>query len=167
MSDKNIKFRAGIAEYNEDTKLCTPLAGQGIVKIQPNSEGADMGFWDFEWKPLDKTLNGKYEPISLILIPGETAWIPIKSANGGRVFGLIFSSNQKYFFWMQEKNKKGLAPDDLSPADQKITERIQTILNEVVLDEDADEMEVLEETDAAEEHEPDTGMMEPEGESKA
>ncbi|SMN22706.1 similar to Saccharomyces cerevisiae YLR421C RPN13 Subunit of the 19S regulatory particle of the 26S proteasome lid [Maudiozyma saulgeensis] len=167
MSEKNIKFRAGIAEYNEETKLCTPLAGQGMVKIQPNNEGADMGFWDFEWKPLDKTLSGKYEPISLILIPGETAWIPIKSAKGGRVFGLIFSSNQKYFFWMQEKNKKGMAADELSLADQKITERIQTILNEVVMDDEDDEMEVLEDTDATGEHEPDTGMLEPEGEGKA
>lgn len=167
MSDKVIKFRAGISEYDEETNLCTPLPVQGMVRIQPNSEGADMGFWDFEWKPAEKTAGNKYEPISLILIPGETAWIPIYSGKGGRVFGLIFSSNQKYFFWMQEKNKKGMSIDEYSPDDQIITQKIKAILSEGVLDADEDEMEVLEETDANGEHEPDTGMMEPEAEGKA
>lgn len=159
MSDKMFKFRAGIAEYNEDTKVCTPLPVQGLVKIQPNEEGAEMGFWDFEWSPAEKTVGNKYEPISLILIPGETAWIPIKSAEGGRVFGLIFSSNQKYFFWLQEKNKDNLGVNDLSPADKDINEKIEKILNELVFDADQDGDEAMGDED---ESKPDTEMKESE-----
>lgn len=158
--DKAFKFRAGISEFDETTKVCTPLAVQGVVKVSPNAEGSDMGFWDFEWKPVEKRLASTYEPIQLILIPGETVWTQIKSATEGRVFALIFSSNQKYFFWMQERSKGTTSPEELTAKDKDVMEKIDSILSAQIFDEDEDEMEVLEDADATGDHEPDTDMKE-------
>lgn len=160
MTDESFRFRAGISEFDETTKLCTPLPVQGVVEISPNEEGSDMGFWDFEWKPTDKKLAEKYDPIQFILIPGETVWTPIKSVKDGRVFALIFSSNQKYFFWMQEINKSKDGPCALTLRDQEITDKINDILNAQIFDEDEDEMELLEDEDATGDHNPDTDMKE-------
>lgn len=141
MSDKSFSFRAGIANYDEESHICTPLPVQGIVKVEQNEE-EEMGFWDFEWSPLEKITNGSQpDPISLILIPGETVWVPIKSAKGGRVFALIFSSNQKYFFWLQEKNKNGSTLEELTVKDKEIFDKMTKILNEPVDDVSDDEEE--------------------------
>ena len=186
MSEKLIEFRAGIAAYDEDTQMCTPLPVQGRVKIQPTEEEGEeeegvggqaddesVGFWQFNWTPSTEKYNSssssgssgssngtaseKYEPISLILIPGETAWVHVKSAKGGRVFALVFSSNQKYFFWMQEKNKRPLGPDDLSDKDKQIYERLQKILSAPIFDND--EMDVDDRLD--------TNMAQPPAEGRA
>ena len=183
MSEKLIEFRAGIVEYDEETQMCTPLPVQGRVKIQPTEEEEEdmgvggeaddesVGFWQFHWTPTTErysssgsssssgngTASDKYEPISLILIPGETAWVHVKSAKGGRVFALVFSSNQKYFFWMQEKNKRPLGPDDLSDKDKEVYERLQKILSAPLFD--TDEMDVDDRLD--------TNMAQPPAEGRA
>ncbi|CCC72156.1 hypothetical protein NCAS_0J01770 [Naumovozyma castellii] len=140
MDREGHKIRAGIAEYNEETKLCTPIAIQGEIKIQPNEEEEELGFYDFEWRPLDKLAGKDIEPISLILIPGETNWVPIKSSKNGRIFALVFSSNQRYFFWFQKKNPANMALDALNEEDQKFCDAMNAILHDN-LDESEEENE--------------------------
>lgn len=69
------------------------------------------------------------DPISLILIPGETMWVPIKSSKSGRIFALVFSSNERYFFWLQEKNSGNLSLNELSTKDKEIYNKMIGVLN--------------------------------------
>lgn len=131
MSTTTIKLRAGIAEYNEETRTCTPVPVQGEIRMNVNAEEEELGFWDFEWVPLEKPVgdNAKFQPLMLILIPGETLWVPIKSCNSGRMFALVFSSNEKYFFWLQEKNPKNLGLNELNEKDKKVFDKMMKLLN--------------------------------------
>ncbi|AJV61261.1 Rpn13p [Saccharomyces cerevisiae YJM1401] len=128
MSSTVIKFRAGVCEYNEDSRLCTPIPVQGEIEIKPNEE-EELGFWDFEWRPTEKPVGRELDPISLILIPGETMWVPIKSSKSGRIFALVFSSNERYFFWLQEKNSGNLRLNELSAKDKEIYNKMIGVLN--------------------------------------
>ncbi|CAI4659415.1 BAQ_1a_G0038700.mRNA.1.CDS.1 [Saccharomyces cerevisiae] len=128
MSSTVIKFRAGVCEYNEDSRLCTPIPVQGEIEIKPNEE-EELGFWDFEWRPTEKPVGRELDPISLILIPGETMWVPIKSSKSGRIFALVFSSNERYFFWLQEKNSGNLPLNELSAKDKEIYNKMIGVLN--------------------------------------
>ncbi|AJV74580.1 AIC_G0038830.mRNA.1.CDS.1 [Saccharomyces cerevisiae] len=128
MSSTVIKFRAGVCEYNEDSRLCTPIPVQGEIEIKPNEE-EELGFWDFEWRPTEKPVGRELDPISLILIPGETMWVPIKSSKSGRIFALVFSSNERYFFWLQEKNSGNLSLNELSTKDKEIYNKMIGVLN--------------------------------------
>ncbi|CAI4663843.1 ADM_collapsed_G0039900.mRNA.1.CDS.1 [Saccharomyces cerevisiae] len=128
MSSTVIKFRAGVCEYNEDSRLCTPIPVQGEIEIKPNEE-EELGFWDFEWRPTEKPVGRELDPISLILIPGETMWVPIKSSKSGRIFALVFSSNERYFFWLQEKNSGNLPLNELSTKDKEIYNKMIGVLN--------------------------------------
>ncbi|EGA61169.1 Rpn13p [Saccharomyces cerevisiae FostersO] len=128
MSSTVIKFRAGVCEYNEDSRLCTPIPVQGEIEIKPNEE-EELGFLDFEWRPTEKPVGRELDPISLILIPGETMWVPIKSSKSGRIFALVFSSNERYFFWLQEKNSGNLSLNELSTKDKEIYNKMIGVLN--------------------------------------
>lgn len=128
MSSTVIKFRAGVCEYNEDSRLCTPIPVQGEIEIKPNEE-EELGFWDFEWRPTEKPVGRELDPISLILIPGETMWVPIKSSKSGRIFALVFSSNERYFFWLQEKNSGNLSLNELRTKDKEIYNKMIGVLN--------------------------------------
>ena len=128
MSSTVIKFRAGVCEYNEDSRLCTPIPVQGEIEIKPNEE-EELGFWDFEWRPTEKPVGRELDPLSLILIPGETMWVPIKSSKSGRIFALVFSSNERYFFWLQEKNSGNLPLNELSAKDKEIYNKMIGVLN--------------------------------------
>ncbi|CAI4671250.1 ADE_G0038420.mRNA.1.CDS.1 [Saccharomyces cerevisiae] len=128
MSSTVIKFRAGVCEYNEDSRLCTPIPVQGEIEIKPNEE-EELGFWDFEWRPTEKPVGRELDPISLILIPGETMWVPIKSSKSGRIFALVFSSNERYFFWLQEKNSGNFSLNELSTKDKEIYNKMIGVLN--------------------------------------
>ncbi|AMD19904.1 HCL247Wp [Eremothecium sinecaudum] len=121
-----ITFRAGTCEYDEESKTCTPNAMKGEVTIKPSDETA--GFYDFIWKATETTASGTPEPIELILIPGETKWLHVKSCKTGRVACLLFSSGEKYFFWMQEKHKKDEPLGDLNSKDEKLFKSIEDIL---------------------------------------
>lgn len=129
MASEVVRFRAGICDYDEETKLCTPVPCQGEIVIKPNEEDEEMGFWDFEWRPLEKPIGKELNPISLILIAGETVWVPVKSSHNGRVFALVFSSNQRYLFWLQEKNSASLGLNELSEKDQQLYDRMIKMLN--------------------------------------
>ena len=128
MSSTVIKFRAGVCEYNEDSRLCTPIPVQGEIEIKPNEE-EELGFWDFEWRPTEMPVGRELDSISLILIPGETMWVPIKSSKSGRIFALVFSSNERYFFWLQEKNSGNLPLNELSAKDKEIYNKMIGVLN--------------------------------------
>lgn len=106
----------------------TPIPVQGEIEIKPNEE-EELGFWDFEWRPTEKPVGRELDPISLILIPGETMWVPIKSSKSGRIFALVFSSNERYFFWLQEKNSGNLSLNELSTKDKEIYNKMIGVLN--------------------------------------
>ena len=145
---KSFSFRAGIATFDEETKMCHPEPMQGAITISPSGQDDEMvdeadedddemGFWDFQWSTRDRSTSGHAsDPIQLILIPGETTWIHVKSCPDARVFALVFSSNEKYFFWLQEKNPAGLALNELSDKDKSIFDKIVALLNPGADDED-------------------------------
>lgn len=152
-----ITFRAGIATYNEDTKVCEPKPMQGVITIRPSGqdeEGEDaeigaeddygMKFWDFQWKTKDRSVKedkSLCEPIELILIPGETKWVHVKSCPDARMFALVFSSNEKYFFWLQDKNPDGLKLNELNENDKIIYDKITSLLKLSVEEDDTDALE--------------------------
>ncbi|QLL32386.1 hypothetical protein HG536_0C05550 [Torulaspora globosa] len=129
MAIEVVKFRAGVCDYDEDSKLCTPVPCQGEIVIKPNEDDDEMGFWDFEWRPLEKPVGRELSTISLILIPGETVWVPVKSSKNGRIFALVFSSNQRYLFWLQDKNPANLSLNELNEKDQQLYDKMTRILN--------------------------------------
>ncbi|EDO16686.1 hypothetical protein Kpol_1052p34 [Vanderwaltozyma polyspora DSM 70294] len=145
--NNTIRLRAGIADFNEETKLCTPLPVQGEITIKPNEEEEELGFYDFEWKPIEKPSDPAIEAINLILVPGETLCIQIDSCKSGRVFSLVFSSNQTYFFWLQEKNPLGLKINEFSEKDKANLDKIRAILNSNDEDEDEEDDDDEEEDD--------------------
>lgn len=142
MSTEVIKFRAGVCEYNEETHVCTPVPCQGEIEIKPNEEEEEMGFWDFEWHPLEKPVGKELNSISLILIPGETLWVPVKSSKNGRIFALVFSSNQRYLFWLQEKNPAAIALNELAEKDQQLFDKMVKILNSEDEDDEDNDVEM-------------------------
>lgn len=123
----SMTIRAGVCDYDEAGKLCTAVPVQGEITIAPHEEDIELGFWSFEWKPLEKTAGNAVEPISLILIAGETKCVRL-DAKSGRVFSLVFSSDQKYFFWFQEKNNGGLALNEFSEKDIAFLNKLDSIL---------------------------------------
>ena len=125
---KPIKLRAGIAQYDDESKMCTPISVQGEIIITPNEDEEELGFYDFEWRPIEKPTDPSITGISLILIPDETVLVPIKSTSNGRIFALVFSSNQVYFFWLQEKNPANLKLDELNNKDKEIFDMISKLL---------------------------------------
>ncbi|CCF56004.1 hypothetical protein KAFR_0A05690 [Kazachstania africana CBS 2517] len=129
MSDKVIRFRAGITDFDPVTKNCVPKSVQGTITIKPNEAEEELGFYDFEWVPVDVTAGNRYPEIKLILIPGETCWVPIESSPDGRFFALVFSSNEKYIFWLQEKNKESANLNDLTSKDKEIYDNMIKILS--------------------------------------
>lgn len=128
MSSQVFKFRAGVCDYDEESRLCTPVACQGEIEIKPHEE-EELGFWELEWRPIERPVGKELNPISLILIPGETLWVPIKSCHNGRIFALVFSSNQRYLFWLQQKTPSKLSLNELSEKDQKMFDEMIKILN--------------------------------------
>lgn len=122
-----IKFRAGVADFDETSKICTPKPVKGEIIVK-HSEEAE-GFYDLVWKPTEKVASNAVEPIELILIPGTTKWVHVKSSKNGRVFCLVFSSDEKYFFWLQEKNEGSSALNELSAADKAVVGKFEELLS--------------------------------------
>lgn len=145
MSAIIVKFRAGLAEFNEDSKLCTPNPLKGEVVVKPSEEAE--GFYDFQWKPIEHAANNKTEPIELILIPGETKWTHIQSSKNGRVFSLLFSSGEKYFFWLQDKVDDGSPLNQLSENDKQVAKKIDDVLKVEEEEEEEEEGKEEEEQD--------------------
>ncbi|SCV04795.1 LANO_0G12442g1_1 [Lachancea nothofagi CBS 11611] len=131
-----LKFRAGVADFDETSKICSPVPIKGEIVVK-HSEEAE-GFYDFEWKPIEKVASGNVETIELILIPDTTKWIHIKSSKNGRVFCLLFSSDEKYFFWLQDKHQGSEQLNDLSDVDKKMVEKFEEILSSEADDEESE-----------------------------
>lgn len=134
MSSQVFKLRAGVCDFDPETKICSPVPCQGEIEIKPNEE-EDMGFWDFQWHPVEKPVGKELSNISLILIPGETLWVPVNSCKNGRIFALVFSSNERYLFWLQEKNPATLKLNELGEKERKVYEKMGQVLN---VDEDVE-----------------------------
>ncbi|CCD27152.1 proteasome regulatory particle lid subunit RPN13 NDAI_0J02600 [Naumovozyma dairenensis CBS 421] len=136
----NLTFRAGVAKYDEDTKICTPLPVQGQISIKKaggdgedeEDEEDEMSLYELIWKPMEKVVGDNVEycqELNLMLIPDDTQWVSVKSCKNGRVFALVYSSNQKYFFWLQEKNATNLSLNELSEKDKCIFKNLASILS--------------------------------------
>lgn len=122
-----LTIRAGVCEYNDTDKTCTAVPVQGEITIAPHEEDIELGFWSFEWRPLEKSVgNASLEPISLILIAGETKCVRLDSKSG-RIFALVFSSDEKYFFWFQEKNNS-LPLNEFNEKDLIFLNKLDSIL---------------------------------------
>lgn len=101
-------------------------------RVKSRSNQMKKKNWDFGISSgvQRKSRSGReLDPISLILIPGETMWVPIKSSKSGRIFALVFSSNERYFFWLQEKNSGNLSLNELSTKDKEIYNKMIGVLN--------------------------------------
>ncbi|GAV47567.1 hypothetical protein ZYGR_0H04130 [Zygosaccharomyces rouxii] len=128
MSTQGFKLRAGFCEYDPESKICTPVPCQGEIEVKPNEE-EEMGFWDFQWRPVEKPVGKELNTISLILIPGETLWVPVTSCKNGRIFALVFSSNERYLFWLQDKNPASLKLNELNDKERKVYDKLTKVLN--------------------------------------
>lgn len=98
-----LKFRAGVADFDESSNICSPKPIKGEIVVKPSEEAE--GFYDLEWNATEKVASGNVEPIELILIPGTTKWVHVKSSKNGRIFCLVFSSDEKYFFGYKIKTR--------------------------------------------------------------
>lgn len=122
-----LKFRAGVADFDESSNICSPKPIKGEIVVKPSEEAE--GFYDLEWNATEKVASGNVEPIELILIPGTTKWVHVKSSKNGRIFCLVFSSDEKYFFWLQDKNQGCSSLNELSTADKAIADKFDELLN--------------------------------------
>ncbi|SCU97625.1 LAFA_0G12354g1_1 [Lachancea sp. 'fantastica'] len=122
-----LKFKAGVATFDETSKICSPTPIKGEIVIKPSEEAE--GFYDFQWNPLEKVASGNVEPLEFILIPGSTKWLHIKSCKSGRVFCLIFSSDEQHFFWLQDKNQDSEKLNELSEADKAMVQKFTELLS--------------------------------------
>lgn len=116
--EEPITFRAGKCDYDEQTGICTPKPMRGKITIKASEEA--QGFYDFEWSTKERISGVAVEPIEFILIPGETKWIEIKSAKNGRVLCLLFSTGEKWFFWLQEKHAGYESLNEWSDKDKEL-----------------------------------------------
>lgn len=140
-----IVFRAGKCDYDEQTGICTPKPMKGKIVIKPSEEA--QGFYDFEWSTKEKSGSQTVEPIEFILIPGETKWVDIKSAKNGRVLCLLFSTGEKWFFWLQQKHDGGEEANEWSVSDKELLDKLQKLLEYDEMDEDENfEEEIVDNT---------------------
>lgn len=148
MSFPIITFKAGVCDFDEETKTITPVAMGGSVTIYQIKEDTedddnaeedvamndaaeededDMLIYEFVWKPTEASAKGR-ETDSYTIIPGENVWKQIESCKDGRVFALVFSSGEKKFFWLQDKVEDGYPKNHLSKQDLKNVEIVQKIM---------------------------------------
>lgn len=123
---ETIEFRAGKCDYNEESKICTPKPMKGRIVIKPSEEA--QGFYDFKWSTKEKTAGSSVDPIEFILIPGETKWVDIKSSKNGRILCLLFSSGEKWFFWLQDKHVGTESLNEWSQKDKELLAKLQKLL---------------------------------------
>ncbi|SCV02692.1 LAMI_0H02014g1_1 [Lachancea mirantina] len=126
MAEFNLHINAGVADFDESSRICTPKPVKGEINVKASEEAE--GFYDFHWQAKEKVAGANLEPIELILIPGETRWVQVKSSKNGRVFCLVFSSGEKYFFWLQDALEGTTKLNELSDADKTVTEKLNDIL---------------------------------------
>lgn len=143
-----ISFRAGKCDYDEESKICTPKQMKGEIQIKPSEEA--QGFFDFQWSTKDRVSGSAVEPIEFILIPGETKWIDIKSAKNGRVLCLLFSTGEKWFFWLQEKHQGNESLNEWSEKDKELLAKLQKLLE---FEEEQEEEEEVKEQEQEQEPE--------------
>lgn len=127
-----LRFKAGKADYDEETHKVTPRAVKGELIFKPTDEEEFM--YQASWVAREKTA-GAPDPddSEIMIIPGDVVWKHVKLCKTGRVFCLHFSSGNKMFFWMQEKNDNEEDPSELSKKDKEICARLDEIMDENAL----------------------------------
>lgn len=145
-----IKFRAGKCDYDEESKVCTAKPMKGEIQIKPSEEAE--GFFDFQWSTKERVAGVSVDPIEFILIPGETKWVDIRSAKNGRVLCLLFSTGEKWFFWLQDKHQGSEESNEWSETDKELLAKLQKLLE--FEDEDEEQEPEKMEIDHQEEEQP-------------
>lgn len=83
--------------FNADTRMVTPDTRKGLVLVKKEDD-----LTHFQWK--DRK-SGEIE-IDLIVFPDDAIFRKVEESKG-RVYLLEFkTSDQKYFFWMQESDSE-------------------------------------------------------------
>lgn len=141
MSTTVLKFKAGLVNFDAETKSCVPRPLKGEVEVT-KTDDEDMVFHNLVWTPKENIASAEvsdYAVDELMLIPGDVNWVHVKSCKTGRVFALCFSSGEKVFFWMQEKNDNEDDLAELSKKDREICEKINSLITEKEEEEEEDE----------------------------
>lgn len=134
MANQILKFSAGRCEYDENTKIYTPLETPGEIIIEDSEEGE--GCYNWIWKP--RLSSSHDQPDELLIFSTDVVWRRINSCTSGRVYMLGFlSSGAKHLYWMQDVNddKAGDNDDDEvlskeSVKDKSISEKIKKLLGD-------------------------------------
>ncbi|KAH3899986.1 related to 26S proteasome regulatory subunit RPN13 [Saccharomycodes ludwigii] len=137
---QQLKFRAGICSFDEETKIITPKPIKGLITMIPvknedeeedqnmDEEEEDLKMYNFKWTPTEKSVT-PVEDIEYVLLPGENSWQKIDSCTNGRCFVLLFSSGEKQFFWLQDKTDSNKKLNELSDKDEKLILDINKVMS--------------------------------------
>jgi len=120
MAQKNqVEFKAGKMDFDPATKMVNPDKRLGRIKVSINAEEEIH----FEWYEGSSNT----PEIDLIVFRDDAKFTKIKKA-AGRIFKLEFQSyDDKYFFWMQEKEEKN---------DQDYADKVNKIINTAAMEEE-------------------------------
>lgn len=118
-------FKAGQADFDEETSIVTPRRGQGrIVVTQPNDNEELISF---VWEPRG-TAGG--EKVEVYPFAGDATFQHVPACKTGRVFKLQFeSSGEKLFYWAQNPTDSENVWE-LSKEDKRVLNTMQAILEE-------------------------------------
>lgn len=109
---KAVEFDCGRLNFDPATKKVTPDARRGRAKVFINSEGEKH----FEWRDL-KTNKAELDQF---MFEQDAKFSKVQKSTG-RVYYLHFNSYEdKYFFWMQEKDET---------KDEDICKRVNALIN--------------------------------------
>lgn len=118
-------FKAGQADFDEETSIVTPRRGQGrIVVTQPPDNDELISF---VWEPRG-TAGG--EKVEVYPFAGDATFQHVQGCKTGRVFKLQFeSSGEKLFYWAQTPTDSENVWE-LSKEDKRVLHTMQAILEE-------------------------------------
>lgn len=109
---KPVEFDAGIMKFDPASKKVTPDARRGRAKVYINNEGEKH----FEWRDLK---SNKAE-IDQYIFEGDAIFDKVKNSTGRVYFLRFLSYEDKYFFWMQEKD---------TSKDEEIAKKVNEVIN--------------------------------------
>lgn len=109
---KAVEFDSGVLNFDPATKKVTPDARRGKVKVFINADQETHFVWT--------DLKTNKQDIDIIVFQGDASFNKVKNSTG-RVFYLKFESyDEKFFFWIQEKD---------TTKDDDICKRVNDLIN--------------------------------------
>ncbi|KAG5360149.1 Proteasomal ubiquitin receptor ADRM1 [Yarrowia sp. B02] len=118
-------FKAGQADFDEETSIVTPRRGQGRIVVTQPSDSDEL--ISFVWEPRG-TAGG--EKVEVYPFAGDATFQHVPACKTGRVFKLQFeSSGEKLFYWAQTPTDSENVWE-LSKEDKRVLNTMQAILEE-------------------------------------